>query len=693
MKLLVAFFFVICSYSLFASSYQYRGIQTFSKDDSFSKNDRAFSSAYDIHDGVALQFDGIGGLSGGGATSRLLVNYAEPYRSQILDYLFRPGFGASLQILKVEIGGDSQSTEGTEHSHMHDEDDEDYTRGYEWWLMKEAKARNPKIKLVGLPWGWPGWVGQGNAWPYTNQTLTAMYVTKWIRGAKEHHNLTIDYVGIWNERPYDITYIKVLRRTLDEAGFSDVTIIAADGGYMMISYDILRDAELAKAVGVIGLHYPGTLSGKITQETGKIIWSSEDYSTYNDVIGAGCWARILNQNYVNGNMTATISWNLVASYYDNLPYKRCSLMTANEPWSGHYEVSDPVWVTAHTTQFTSPGWRYLQTSGHLNSGGSYVALTDGGTALTIIIETMSHDQSVCIRPPLPEYEVQAQNATFMLGGSFKGKIKSFYMWQTQLGQSSTSDEVFVNKGEVTVDSQGQVTLFLPKDVLVTLTTVPGGLKGKYPKSPPSTSFPLPYKEGFDGSQFGEAFNFADQSGAFENFENKSSDDGHRTTLRQVVTQRPLTWCDDPNLGFTVVGDFTWSHVAVNISAKIEGTLGVFVALRVDKGGCDAREAEGLFFWLLESGVWKLTSDIGREHVIKQCYVDEKCWVSPYHRNGWNNMSLSIGKEQKIFAYLNGVLVYGQTIKGEFELPENGFVAMGTMDFGLAQFDDFSITET
>lgn len=71
------------------------------------------------------------------ATSRLLVNYAEPYRSQILDYLFKvwynakhlvqfkvgygethrfafwcvqPNFGASLHILKVEIGGDAQST-------------------------------------------------------------------------------------------------------------------------------------------------------------------------------------------------------------------------------------------------------------------------------------------------------------------------------------------------------------------------------------------------------------------------------------------------------------------------------------------------------------------------------------------------------------------------------------------------------
>lgn len=76
-------------------------------------------------------FDGIGGLSGGGATSRLLVNYPEPQRSQILDYLFKPGFGASLQILKVEIGGDAQSTDGCESSHMHNEDDEpNFHRGY-----------------------------------------------------------------------------------------------------------------------------------------------------------------------------------------------------------------------------------------------------------------------------------------------------------------------------------------------------------------------------------------------------------------------------------------------------------------------------------------------------------------------------------------------------------------------------------
>ncbi|MFJ2582877.1 hypothetical protein [Kitasatospora aureofaciens] len=63
-------------------------------------------------------FDGLGAISGGGATSRLLVDYPEPQRSQVLDYLFKPGYGAGLQMLKVEIGGDANSSDGPEPSHM-----------------------------------------------------------------------------------------------------------------------------------------------------------------------------------------------------------------------------------------------------------------------------------------------------------------------------------------------------------------------------------------------------------------------------------------------------------------------------------------------------------------------------------------------------------------------------------------------
>ena len=101
-----------------------------------------------------LVFEGIGGVSAG-ASSRLLIDYPEPQRSEILDYLFKPQYGASLQHLKVEIGGDVNSTDGVEPSHMHSRTDENYDRGYEWWLMKEAKKRNPDILLDCLAWGRP----------------------------------------------------------------------------------------------------------------------------------------------------------------------------------------------------------------------------------------------------------------------------------------------------------------------------------------------------------------------------------------------------------------------------------------------------------------------------------------------------------------------------------------------------------
>lgn len=65
-----------------------------------------------------LSYDGHGALSAG-ASSRLLIDYPEPQRGQVLDLLFKPNYGASMDMIKVEIGGDGQSTDGTEASHMH----------------------------------------------------------------------------------------------------------------------------------------------------------------------------------------------------------------------------------------------------------------------------------------------------------------------------------------------------------------------------------------------------------------------------------------------------------------------------------------------------------------------------------------------------------------------------------------------
>ena len=121
------------------------------------------------------RYDGHGALSAG-ASSRLLYDYPEPQRAQILDYLFKPHFGASLDLLKVEIGGDTQSTDGTEASHMHARGDLSCDRGYEWWLLEQAKARNPSIVTYALSWGVPEWVGNGTYFSDDNID----YHVKWL---------------------------------------------------------------------------------------------------------------------------------------------------------------------------------------------------------------------------------------------------------------------------------------------------------------------------------------------------------------------------------------------------------------------------------------------------------------------------------------------------------------------------------
>lgn len=119
-------------------------------------------------------------------------DYPEPQRSQVLDYLFKPSFGAALSILKVEIGGDAQSTDGTEPSHMHTRDDLSCTRGYELWLVKQARLRNPSIIIYGLSWGTPAWVGNGTYYSEDN----VMYQTQWVKCIQQEAGASVNVLGL-----------------------------------------------------------------------------------------------------------------------------------------------------------------------------------------------------------------------------------------------------------------------------------------------------------------------------------------------------------------------------------------------------------------------------------------------------------------------------------------------------------------
>ena len=490
----------------------------------------------------AAVFEGLGALSAG-ASSRLLPDYPEPQRSQILDLLFKPRYGASLQHLKVEIGGDGDSTDGCEPSHMRTRDDLNFSRGYEWWLMSEARKRRPAIFLDTLAWAAPGWIGR----KYYTQDM-ADYVARFIEGTQKTHGLTINYTGIRNERPYDTNWIKLLRRTLDAKGLTQVEIVAADQFKQKwrIADDAAKDPELNKAIAVFAEHYPlkFTMPSAVARASGKRLWSSEDGPHSGTWEGAGKLAKIFNRNWIMGGITKTISWSLITSYYDNLPFPGSGLMKANTPWSGYYEIQPAVWAFAHTTQFTEPGWRYLEgnaCSMMPDNDGSVVSLVSpDGKDVSVIAETVDRKQPLTLSVQVP--------------ADFAGR--RFHIWR------SNATAQFVLVGEE-VPVAGKLNIELEANGITTISTTSGQKKAA-PSIPPAKPFPGSYQDDFEASKPGQLLRYgSDQGGIFEVTKRA---DSSGNCLQQVIDLRPNEWFKSPDPA-TFIGDPSWVNQTISVQSR------------------------------------------------------------------------------------------------------------------------------
>jgi O-glycosyl hydrolase len=536
-------------------------------------------------------FDGVGALSAG-ASSRLLTDYPEPERSQILDYLFTPGYGASLQTLKVEIGSDTNSTDGSEPSHMRSPADLDCDRGYEWWLMEQAKARNPAIKLYALQWGAPGWVGSnGTLW--TQQDIT--YLLAWL-GCAQRHGLHIDYLGGWNEKDFSAAWYTDLAAALRAHGYT-TQVVAADSFGWSVADAMTADPAFRDAVDVVGVHYPCGYLGSYqscpstpaAQALGTPLWASEQGSLPYDS-GAAPLARAINRAYLDGRMTATINWSLIASWYNTLPFQGAGLMEANQPWSGAYTVGPSIWVTAQTAQFTQPGWRYLDSaSGYLAGGGSYVTLRSPVTGdYSVIVETVD--------------ATAAQPVTFTLrGGLSAGPV---HLWSTDLTSANPADW-FVPGGGARPQG-GAYTAVLRPGRVYTLTTTTGQGKGRA-TGPAPRPWPLPYHDTFAGYPAGATPRYlSDLDGAFQTAPCGGGRPG--MCLRQVITQQPVDWNGLFDHPVTVIGDAaSWRDYTVNVAARPAATGWVELIGRMD--GEYASALSGIHLRLSADGSWQLYDQV------------------------------------------------------------------------------------
>jgi len=617
---------------------------------------------------AGLTFGGIGAISGGGGNSRLLTDYPAAQQQQILDYLFKPDYGADLQILKVEIGGDTNSTDGSESSIEHTSGAINCSSGYEWWLMEQAKALNPGIKLYGLAWGAPGWVG--SFWT----TATINYLVSWLNCATSH-GLTINYLGGWNERGYNISWYEQLRSTLNADGYSAVQIVGADSDWS-IATDIADNPTFASAISVIGVHYPctggdggsaDTCPANATAEgTGKPLWASENGSQ--DLNGgAGALIRSIVRGYTDAELTGYINWPVIASIYPDLPYDDDGLMLANQPWSGAYSVGESLWATAQVTQFTQPGWQFLNSgSGYLGgaeSNGSYVTLkSTDGTDYSTIIETTT--------------ATAAQTVDVDVSGGLS--TAAVNVWSTDVN-APTASNTFVHQASITpVD--GAYSLTVQPGYIYTLTTTTGQGKGTA-TGPAQTTLPLPYSDTFAGDTVGQQPRYLSQmQGAFEVEPCAGGRSGD--CLQQQAATEPVEWDDNAN-PYTIGGNLSWANYTVSADAMMEQAGAVQLLGRVGTmEPFDPAAINDYYLQLSNTGAWSIV----RNSTSGTLTTLASGTVTAPGLDTWQQLALTFNGHT-ISAAINGTTV-GTVTDSTYA---SGMIGLGTSDYETDQFSDLSTT--
>ena len=620
-------------------------------------------------------FDGIGALSAG-ASSRLLIDYPEPQRGEILDYLFKPNFGAALQINKVEIGGDMNSTDGSEPSHMRTPDEENYQRGYEWWLMEESKKRNPQVKLWGLEWGAPNWINpvKNNVWTQENITFTL----KWVEGAKKHHNLTIDYLGGWNEREGDPGWFIQLRQALDKAGYKGIQVVADDHFKWKIGNVMATNPEYAAAVQILGTHYEGRVpkeqaNWQACYDSGKPLWGSEIGSA-NFNGGAAGLAKLYNQGYIGSKMTAFINWSTIWSVLAGLPYSGDGLMLANTPWSGHYEVGKSIWATAHTTQFAQPGWQYLD-----RACGYFGGDVKNGSYVTLIAP--NHKDYSLIAEALDAKE--PQTATFTVGGGLASG--ALHVWKTNL-RSNKAEDWFIQQADLS-PKEASFTLTIEPGCIYSLTTTTGQAKG-VTTPPPTAMLALPYHDDFQQYHVGATPKyFSDQHGTFE----VASASGGRTgkCFRQMVTAKPVCWNGDADPA-TLIGDPLWKNYRVSSDVLLEQPGYADLVGRM-MGNKIQNHVTGYHLRLTDTGHWSLFVVYNRDGKDKTSPAEKELASGEVPAAAgigkWHKLSLGFD-EGHITAWIDDAIVADKVSDDTYG---SGLVGLQANRWQTAEFMNFSVT--
>lgn len=598
-------------------------------------------------------FEGIGGVTSNGMT-KLLHEYPEAQRNDILNFLFTPKFGASFHQLKVEIGSDANGTCGTEPSHMRSETDFDITRGVGLWMAREAKNRNQDLILDAIRWGTPAWL--------TNNVKKYTFYKNFLQGAKDEFNLDFDFLAPdENEGSFSRNWVvNTLRPGLDNDGFASVKLTGADSTTdWNIAPMVCGDAGLKNALYAINVHYKQD-SPDNAKTCGLPIFDSEDIVAYRHKFSSALdMAYKIIRSYASGRMVQYVMHPIIEAIYDNVPYTYKGILAAAHPWSGYYKIEPSLWVVAQFTQFIAPGWHYIDSGCSSGKEHSYLTLKDSSTGdFSIILLNRSSSSET--------FDLVLNNFN----------ADTLHIWQT------TEESQFINLPDLPV-SHNVASITLPPNSICTLTTTTGQTKGRPSHTIPNeTTFSLPYVEDFESYQVGKQPKYTvDQSGAFEVA--LGGKHGGKC-LRQLITHtsKPIDWerraTPSP---YTIIGGQELKNYVTSFDFFMEDIVNsdyegyVLIGARCNFSPTGDVPAECYNLRLFHDGRWELRS---------AAFILQSGSVSTFSLNTWHNLKISCN-DSLISAYLDDVLLAKVM---DFEYP-SGHVEIGS-GYNNVRYDNFRI---
>lgn len=665
---------------------------------------------------VVNKFQGFGAVTCNN-TSNLLIDYKEENPKEyweMMNMLFNTETGAGLSHVKVELGGDVNSSSGTEPATMRYEDEEaNVRRGAGWVFAADALSINPNITVEALRWGEPNWTWKGGyeaRYKWYKETIDAAYdefgiKLSYISPGQNENNAGKGSISVSD----NLAWIKYCAQRLNAEtegryDYSTIKIVATDShsGSAAIANSMLADPELLELIDVIGDHY--TIKGnaaltKLNEEYGKEVWYSEgvapminakerinaqpEYGGVGGTIGIIDLATryISSYKYADTAYAAKMTrWEFqpaIAGFYQGSAYSPKQLIGAFYPWSGYYEADGGLQVVQHFTLFSEIGWNYIEGAcygdGTYNDGG--VVANTGTNHYLTITDPDTDDYSMIFANNTEKervYQVQVKNLD-----TYKNDLN---VWETRgPDEGEEYDANWLQKIDTispTVTSSDGVSYFnitvKPYSMITVTTLLDKGtsyVAGQNESSATNDILALPYTDDFEYSEYAVDENgmtylerragtpryTADQRGAFDVEKESTNTANH--VLTQVISNDIIgaEWNVWGGGIYTTYTPNTWlgDQRWANYKASID--------VKIDTSGTDNNFA-GLGIRQNEASGGSDSSaygiriyNDGKYILTDSGNVVAQGVVANFDNAIWHNIAIE-GKENVIVAYVDGVEV-------------------------------------